>query len=290
MVFALLATSCANKTPLTVVETITENMVFPEGVIEYNGAILSSNFGVSEFNPLNSEGKGYITSYKDGKNTILIPADSNLNAPKGMTIKNDKLFVCDVNKIVVYNLNSLTEAPVTITLPENEKMLNDVSFKGNDLYVTSTLTGNIFKIANVNCTDSITYSPIELYMTVPGANGILIVEDKMYVASFDPDSKAKAENGIYVIDMASDAPSAKIMTNKPGLYDSIVISEDGKTLYYSNWEDKEIGKIDLASGKVTSALLAADDITASPGDIAIINNTIVVPDLLANRVVVLPIF
>ena len=39
----------------------------------------------------------------------LVPADGNLNAPKGMFMRDNQLYICDVNKIVVYDLLKLAK-------------------------------------------------------------------------------------------------------------------------------------------------------------------------------------
>ena len=119
---------------------ITDSIRFCESTYPYDGGILIANFGTEQLNPLNTEGKGYIVFAKDGKNNILIPADGNLSAPKGMFIKNNYLFICDVNKIVVYNLNKKEETPQTIRFPEDDLFINDLAASGNYLYASVTLS------------------------------------------------------------------------------------------------------------------------------------------------------
>lgn len=282
------AISCTQNNQITLTE-VTDNVIYPEAVIPYQDMLLSTNFGVTEFNPLNAEGKGYITTYKNGVNTIFIPNDGNLNAPKGMAIKDGMLFISDVNKIVVYNLDSLAAPAQTIVMPEGEDMINDIAFLADDMYVTSTITGNILKYSAIS-TDSLHKATATIYTNIPGANGILIKDGTMYVASFDPNSTPQPNNLIYAIDMAEANIAPKALLSKPGLYDGLDLSTDGKMLYFSNWADKEIGRIELETNTVTIAAIAENNKIASGGDITIYRDSIAVPDLLESRIVLLPVF
>ena len=55
---------------------VSEDLRYCESTYPYQEGILIANFGTSELNPLNSEGKGYIAYYKDGNTKVLIPADA----------------------------------------------------------------------------------------------------------------------------------------------------------------------------------------------------------------------
>ena len=76
------------------VEIVNENIRYCESTYPYNGGILIANFGTEQLNPLNAEGKGYILYYKNGKMDTLVPADGNLNAPKGMFMRDNQLYIC----------------------------------------------------------------------------------------------------------------------------------------------------------------------------------------------------
>lgn len=69
------------------VKEINEGIRYCESTYPYQQGILIANFGTEELNPLNTEGKGYIVFHQEGKNEIIVPADGNLSAPKGMFIR-----------------------------------------------------------------------------------------------------------------------------------------------------------------------------------------------------------
>lgn len=107
----------------------------------WTAKLLVGSFGSDEFNPLNTEGKGYILEFTDTVSRVLIPADGTLSAPKGLLVKDDYLFIADVGKMAVYNLAAPNEKPKIVPFPEGELFVNDMALHGNTLYVTVTNTG-----------------------------------------------------------------------------------------------------------------------------------------------------
>lgn len=103
LAFTLSAQTLWADSNLKVSEIIRQDLRFCESTYPYDGGILVANFGSGQLDPLNAEGKGYINWYKNGKVSTLIPADGSLSAPKGMLVKDGYLYVCDVNRIVVFH-------------------------------------------------------------------------------------------------------------------------------------------------------------------------------------------
>ena len=175
----------------TVKGVVNEGLRFCESTYPYQGGILVANFGTAELNPLNTEGKGYIAFYKDGKTQVMVPADGNLSAPKGMFIRQDYLYVCDVNKIVVYHLTDKAEKPKVISLPEGNLFVNDLAADGNYLYASVTNTDRIFRLDISNPAQP---GQPEEWLQISGPNGLLVRDGMMYVASYPADGVTKAEN------------------------------------------------------------------------------------------------
>lgn len=59
---------------------VTDQIRFCESTYPYQEGLLIANFGTQELNPLNTEGKGYVVYYKDGKSQVLVSAAGNLSA------------------------------------------------------------------------------------------------------------------------------------------------------------------------------------------------------------------
>lgn len=187
--------------PTTVVDS---NIRYCESTLPYRDGVLIANFGTEQLNPLNSEGKGYIL-YFDGKTTkTVIPADGHLNAPKGMYLDGDDfLFIADVNKVVVYDLNTPTQ-PQTLQMPEGDLFVNDMAAADGTLYISVTNTDRIYSV-DLNTAES----HLKEWASVPGPNGIVIKDGAMYVASYPADISV-AHGNIYIPDL----PNSRVVIVK----------------------------------------------------------------------------
>lgn len=276
------------------VYTVTEHIRFAEGTVPLkNGSVLVSNFGTDTLAPINDQGRGYIVSL-DKTNRILVPARGALNAPKGMAVKDDCLFVADVGCVAVFKLKRPTEPPVKIRFPQGEVFVNDIVTMGDFLLVSVTNTGHIYAIDVRDC--GAVWGPRKpqpkLAATIPGANGLAEYEGTLFVASYDPTERPGAENGIYAVNMTDlAAEPVNLMGDRYGQYDGVAVSPDGKRLYFSNWKGAngggEVGFVDLTpEGKNAVTVMDLGVELQGPADISIANGYLVVPDLPASRVYV----
>lgn len=289
IVFSTVVASCGTKPRQTAEEqqqsapaVITENIRFCESTYPYQGGILIANFGTEQLNPLNTEGKGYIVAYKDGKTSVLIPADGNLSAPKGMYLKDDYLFICDVNKVVVYRLNALSEKPQVIAFPEGDLFVNDLAAEGNTLYASVTNTGKIYRM---DISDLHAVGAPAVWAEVPGPNGLLMESGTMYIASYPADGKTTDANVIYQIsDLTQPAPQMFITT--PGQYDGIALSADKKTMYITNWAPAEVSAVNMETKTVTPLNIGLEKPLIGAADITVTGEYMYIPDLPNSRVVV----
>lgn len=264
-------------------EVIQSNLRFCESTYPYGNGILVANFGTEELNPLNNEGKGYILYLKGNEIKPFIAADGNLSAPKGMLMEQQHLFVCDVNKVMVYNLDKPKEKPQIIRMPEGNLFVNDLVAADGTLYISVTNTDKIFKadITDVNRVGE----PVE-WLTVPGPNGLLLNDGTMYVASYPADGNTKDKNVIYRISDLNNPKAEKLVT-LPGQYDGIALSGDRKSLYITNWAPAGISKVCLETGKITPLAIGLDKALIGPADITVKDGKIYIPDLPNSRVVII---
>lgn len=268
--------------PAQNVKEVKEKLRYCESTYPYDGGILIANFGTDELNPLNSEGKGYIVFYKDGKSEIIVPADGNLSGPKGMFERNGYLYVCDVNKIVVYNLADKAKLTDIIDMPEGDMFVNDLAAYGNTLYVTVT---NTDKIYSIDISDPARPGqPVE-WLEISGPNGILVGDDVMYVATYATDGAPKAENVIYRIDNLRQ-PKAIMLNDVPGQYDGIAFSSDDKSLIVSTWEPAQLSRVNLSDGTMKPIDIKVKQSLTGPADITVKDGFIYIPDLPNSRMII----
>lgn len=282
MAAALLLTACGTPPEKPEITIFADGLRFCESTYPYDGGLLVANFGSSQLDPLNSEGKGYVVFYKDGASEVLIPADGNLSGARGMYVRGSHLFICDVNKIVVYNLAAKEEAPQVIALPEGEAFVNDLAADGDTLYASVTNTGHIFRL---DIADPAHVGVPELWLSIPGPNGLVIRDGAMYVATYSPDGEAKSDNVIYRIGDLSN-PVAEPFVNVPGQYDGIAFSGDGKWLYVTNWTPAGVSRIDMQTREITPVELTLEQPLAGPADMTVADGMVYVPDLPNSRVVI----
>lgn len=282
MMAVLFISGCASTPKPTSVTIFSEGLRYCESTYPYDGGILIANFGSSELDPLNSEGKGYVVRYREGASEVLIPADGNLSGPRGMYLRDGHLFICDVNKIVAYDLENRDAAPQVIVLPEGEAFVNDLAADGNTLYASVTNTGHIFRL---DITDPARAGEPELWLEIAGPNGLVIRDGAMYVASYSPDGTAKSEHVIYRIGDLQN-PVAEPFVTIPGQYDGIAFSTDGKWLYVTNWAPAGLSRINVETRAIEPVDLALEQPFIGPADMTVADGRIYVPDLPNSRVVI----
>lgn len=214
----------------------------------------------------------------------LVPADGNLNAPKGMFMRDNQLYICDVNKIVVCDLAQVSKTPKTINLPEGNLFVNDLAANGSDLYVSVTNTDKIFKI---NITDPANPGEPQEWITIPGPNGLLIGDGTMYVLSYPADGNTSEKHVVYRISDLTNNPQPEKLVTVPGQYDGIAFASDGASLYVTNWTPAGISRINLRNGDLLSVGLSLEESLSGPADITVSNGKIYIPDLPASRVVII---
>ncbi len=280
MTAAVLAMACGDKNRTAEVVVLTDGISYPESVALNDTVLYVANFGSSRLDPLNDEGKGYILAFAgaDTVSRMLVPPSGILSAPKGMQVKNDNLYVADVNKLVIYDLENLDVAPGIINLPQGENYVNDLAFNGDDLYITVTNSGNIYMMDVEDPDDS-----LKVVANVPGANGIAFKGNTAYVASYPPDGNTSADNVIYVIEDVANPIPVKL-SDRQGHYDGLAVAEDDNLLYFTNWVDGEVGCIDLSNNEVSMVDLGGVKL-GGPARLIEADGVLYIPDLPNNRVV-----
>ncbi|MEG0032896.1 MAG: hypothetical protein RSF93_01505 [Mucinivorans sp.] len=264
----------------------TEGLRFCEGSVPYKHMVLVSNFGGDALNPLNRAGKGYIAAINGDEVKTLIPGGKDyLNAPKGMAVLENHLFVADVGCVAVFNLKKPNDRPRYIKLSDDDLFANDVVVLGTLVLVSVTNTGKIYAI---DATDINHLGAASEVGSVEGANGMAVWGTKIYIASYNPNEKPTSANVIYVYDITDPTPKLHpLIKDLPGgQYDGIALSEDGSRIYFSSWTGKNGGAIYSYALNGTEQVRTLDfgPQLTGPADISIVGNMIYIPDLPESKV------
>ena len=243
LVVALFLYSCVREK-----DVLTRNLQICYSVCPYQDGLLISNWGTDSINPLNQEGKGYIAFHKEGVTSILIPADGTLSAPKGMAVKDDYLFVADVNKVVVYNLNETSGQPQVIPFPEGNDFVSDVAIVGNVLLASVTNTSSIYAL-DISNLAHIDVGSLAVYAVVPGATSLCVSDYHLFIGSSTTYGEPTEFNVIYMIDDLSN-PVAQPITHRIGQYQDLALTSDGESLYFIDKNSDKLGRLEFATGVV----------------------------------------
>ena len=261
-------------------DVLTRNLQICNSVCPYQDGLLISNWGTDSINPLNQEGKGYIAFHKEGVTSILIPADGTLSAPKGMAVKDDYLFVADVNKVVVYNLNETSGQPQVIPFPEGNDFVSDVVIVGNVLLASVTNTSSIYAL-DISNLAHIDVGSLAVYAVVPGATSLCVSDYHLFIGSSTTYGEPTEFNVIYMIDDLSN-PVAQPITHRVGQYQDLALTPDGESLYFIDKNSKELGRLEFATGVVD--FIAVPMKWQSPSSLVWWNDQFVIADRLMSTI------
>ncbi len=160
--------------------------------------------------------------------------DIILNAPKGMAIAGDDLYVSDLS--VVRKFDRKTGKPKGDIAIPGSTFLNDVASDGRAVYVTDSglkAGANGFEPTGSDAVWKIVNDKPQKIATSPGAllrpNGIEVVDGQVWVVSFGSNELYRLENG------------KKVYVNQlpKGSLDGLVHLSDGSFLV-SSWDGKAV--------------------------------------------------
>lgn len=272
----------AGEQPL--VSVTREGLRFNESVLPHDGGLLIANFGSETMRPRPDERKGYILYRKDGATRTLAAADRGLRMPTGMAVKDGRLFVCDAERLVVFNLKKMEDAPQVVSFAPDDEVLNALALDGDTLYVSVTGTDRIYALDVSDPAHMDKVRP-RLWLSLPGPNGMALGKGVLYVVSSPHDyANPTADNVIYRVDNLAEPCAEKLPGGAPGVYDGATLSDDGRTLYVSEWQSASVRAVDIASGKTR---IIYEEPGIGPADIAQQGGTLYIPDMVGGRVITL---
>jgi len=99
--------------------------------------------------PLAKNGKGFISKVSLSGNLLHLKWVTGLNAPKGMSIKQGRLYVSDIDNLIEIETET---GEITKKYPAPEaRFLNDVTVDNNSVYVSDMNNNTIYRLKNGVC-------------------------------------------------------------------------------------------------------------------------------------------
>ena len=227
---------------LLLTATVITGFSAPEGSVHWadRQLFLVSNIAGS---PTGEDGNGFISSLNiDGKLENLKFIDGGLDAPKGMVILDNRLYITDIQNIKIIDLNGVLKGDYSIgIIPMAQSIhagfLNDITVDDkNRLYVSDTETHSIYRVSNIR-------QDVE---EVQGASNRTVAAS---LAVFLKPGTIKSPNGI--------------------LYDS-----ETRLFYVLSWEDGHLYYLNRKGSIVDKLYIAErlDGIVRGPGGVLYISS------------------
>ena len=241
-------TTCELKIPESVLYDIENNIIYVSNI---NG------------NPTEKDGNGFISRLDINGNVIDLKWIVKLDAPKGMAVFDGKLYVSDIDKLVVIDI--LKGKIENKYEAKNAVFLNDVAVCQNGMvFVSDSGAKKIFVLYRGEFKVLTEGEPFN------SPNGLLTDMGRLLIG----------DNNIYEFDILTHNIQTRV--EKTGGVDGLVKKENGD-LIYSNWE----GRIFLYSNGESTILLETAEMKINSADIGFIEseNMVLVPTFFNNKVV-----
>jgi sugar lactone lactonase YvrE len=225
--------------------------------------------------PVDKDGNGYISKL-DEKGSILTQKwITGMNAPKGLGIHNGKLYVADIDNVLIIDIAS---SKIEATLPAaGATFLNDVAVAPNgDVYISDTFAGNsIYRIQN---------GKIELWLKdekLNCPNGLLVKGNEIIVASWGVITNQETFETAVKGKLLSVSINNKTIKDISGSFmngDGLVAYKDGYVV--TDWA---AGKVFFVDKKGTSKEIGSYN--AGTADIELVNNsTLLIPQMSEGKI------
>jgi DNA-binding beta-propeller fold protein YncE len=212
-------------------DTVIGGFSSPESVISDGKFIYVSNVG-AKLEPMAKDSDGFISKLNPEGKVLDLKFIRGLNAPKGMAISANKLYVTDIDKVKGFDLSSGKEIFSLSFEADKVYFLNDLCLKDpTHLFVSSTDKNAIYEID----LKAKSYKKLAFADTINGPNGLFYdaAAAKLYVAGFSQSGR------VYEVNLNSKkGNTARQIVNIGGSFDGLHVNKT--TLFVSDWKSGKV--------------------------------------------------
>jgi sugar lactone lactonase YvrE len=222
-----------------------KNLKVPESVLYHKEGNLLF-FSSIDGHPTEKDGTGFIG--KMGLDGKIISADwvKGLNAPKGMGIYNDMLFVSDIDEVIAIDIK--TGSIVLRTPIAGARFLNDITISSKGVvYVSDMVKGTVHTIESGKSSDYLN--------NLEGINGLTMVNDELYLLAKGSLWKARSATEIMKIAEGMDESTDGLESAGDG---NFVVSAWNGVIYYVTAGGKVQQLLDTRPEKYNTADIGFD--------------------------------
>ncbi|MEX2525117.1 MAG: SMP-30/gluconolactonase/LRE family protein [Gammaproteobacteria bacterium] len=241
----------------------TDGFKTPESVVydEANDVLYVSNVNGA---PGDKDGNGFISRVSLDGEILELEWVTGMDAPKGLAIVGNKLYVSDIDTLVEINIDG--GAITNRYQAEDGQFFNDVAASADgDVYVSDTGTNTIHRLSNGSFGVWLQNDELD------GPNGLLVEKDRLVVASIGPFG-APDPSHLFAVSLGDKAVS-KITPEPAGKLDGLEADLDGD-YYVTDWvnggllhiyPDGHVEELlDLDQGSADLEYIAAKDMILIP--------------------------
>jgi DNA-binding beta-propeller fold protein YncE len=271
--FVLLSTLCYSQKTISGFES-------PESVIKSGDRLFVSNIGGTKADPMALDSNGFISELSaDGKVIHQKFQKGILNAPKGLAVVKDVVYVADVNRVVGFNARS-GEQVFEAGIP-SAKFLNDLC-KVDDKHVcvSETMSGQVLLV-------DLTDKSIRFLGSVEGANGVTYDEKTgtLYAVGMGPNMSG---GKLYRKNLKNTDTVFTVLENSPtGIFDGLEMY-DNTHLIASDWISFSSQKGRLIIYDLNNHTTKTIEVDSGPADITYdpSSHTLFIPRMMVNSLVI----
>jgi DNA-binding beta-propeller fold protein YncE len=199
--------------------------------------------------PWEKDGKGSIGVLTTDGKIEKVEWVTGLDAPKGMGLYKNNLYVADISRVIVIDV---TSGKITEKIEiDGTKNLNDVTVsKSGQVYISDSGSGKVYTINK---------GKGELYFESPelkGTNGVLAISDGLYLVDFANGQNWKLSKDKKLTKVCTTAEQADGVV-PVGNNDYLVSSWGGK-IFYVNAKGESTKILDTTAEKISSADIEYD--------------------------------
>ena len=245
----------------------------PESVAIGRGVIYATHFG-EDLKPLDQDGDGYIASY-DANGDFIEKFVIGLDAPKGMEVLGNQVFVVDVDSLLGFSTKDgsrIFEASFT----GKAQFLNGLAVLDEaNLFVSATDAGKIWKVNVVS-------GEIVEVASLPNVNGIDVSTDGSVIYAVQYNGQDPTSGRLVAVN-PTDGTSLPLGTYM-GLLDGIF--EYKNAVYFTDWNPSGMGRVlryDLNTQQTVVVL--EDERLQGPADFEVLGDGLaIIPMLTGSRI------
>ena len=231
---------------------LTEQPAFSQPESSYFFSSSSTDSGVYFISSTNGDGVGWVSKLAADGSVIDSRWAMDLRHPMGMRVSGKRLWVNNINEVVGINLDDPSDRIVHPI--DGAISLNDLATDSfGHAYLSDSMNSRVVRV-NLATGENSTY-----LSTLPSSpNGLLIHEDRLYVASWgvmsdQPEERAewitKTAGDLYWVSLKDAKKGKHIIAPKLGNLDGVEIDQKGN-IYVSDWESGKLYKISNGTKKV----------------------------------------